>query len=186
MRTIILALVLMLLTAACGGADDELGGIEEQIVENIVEQAADEGVDLDINTDDDGSMTVTFDDEDGEGSATFGGDLPDDFPFVLPAVYEVFTSSHFETDGGTMYSAVIQAPPEDFDDLAAMYQEWLTDEGFEVTTTDMQNDQINMLLIFGERDDVEANVSVSLSDEPNADGSVTSKTNVTMTWTPAG
>lgn len=186
MRTIALAVVLVLSATACGGSDDELGGIEEEIVENIIEQAAEEGVDLDIDNDDDGSMTVTFDDEDGGGSATFGGDLPDDFPFMLPDLYEVFTSSQFETDEGTMYSAVIQAPPEDLSDLAVLYEEWLNSEGFEVVTNEMQTGEVTLLMIFGERDDAEANVSLSLSDEPNADGSVTPKTNISMSWVPAG
>lgn len=186
MKEAALAVVLVVVVAACGGSDDELGGIEEQIVENIIEQASEEGVDLDIDSDDD-SMTVTFDDEDGEGAVTFGGGLPDDFPFPLPDEYEVGTSMEFEQDAGTQYSAVVHTAPEDFDDLAVMYESWMEDEGFEVDKNTIEGDGTKVIFLNGVRDDVGVAISMSLNEVANDDdGNLIYETAISLSWTPTG
>lgn len=187
MRKIVIAVTLVLVAAACGGSEDDLGGIEEEIIEQILDEASNQDVEVDFDSDDDGGLTVTIDDDEGDGQVTLGGGLPDDFPFPLPDEYEVGSSMEFEQDGGKTYSAVIHTGPEEFDDLAAMYESWLEDEGFEVNKTDLQGDGTKVVFLNAERDDARADISLSLDEVANDDeGNLIYATNISMTWTPQG
>ena len=182
MKTFLIA-TMLLLVVACGGSDDELTGIEQDVVEQIVEQASDQDVDVSIDSEEDGGFTMNIDDEDGTGQVSLGGGLPDDFPFPLPAAYEVGTSMELEQDGGKFYSAVIHTGPEEFDDLAAMYEGWLEDEGFEISKSEIQGDGTSVIFLRGQRDDVGADISMSLDDVANDDaGNLIYQTNISLTW----
>lgn len=183
MRTSLVA-ALLLVVAACGGSDDELTGAEEEVVEQMIEEASDQDVDVEIDSEDDGGFTMTIDEEDGTGQVSLGGGLPEDFPFPLPAEYEVGTSMELEQDGGVFYSAVIHADPDEFGDLATMYETWLEDEGFEVNKSEISSGETSAIFLMGQRDDVAADISMSLDDVANDDaGNVIYQTNISLTWT---
>ena len=135
--------------------------------------------------DDEFSMTL----EDGDESLdmTLGDDLPDGFPFPLPDVYEVGSSFEFDDANGTTYSVVLQMPESDFDSVAALYEGFLNDEGFEVAKTDMSSDEGQFVFLVGERSDVQASISMSTQEVANdAAGNLIFETNVSLTWTPSG
>ena len=182
MKTFLVA-AMLLLVVACGGSDDELTGVDKEVIEQVVEQASDQDVDVTIDSDEDGGFTMNIDEEDGTGQVSLGGGLPDDFPFPLPAEYEVGTSMEFEQDGGTFYSAVIHAGPDELNDLAAMYEAWLEDEGFEISKSEIQGDGTSMIFLMGQRDDAQADISMSLDDVANDDaGNIIYQTNISLTW----
>ncbi len=187
MRKITLLTALLVAIAACGGSDDGLNLAEEEIAEQLIEAAADQDVQLDLEADpdEDGAFTVKIDEDDGSGQVSFGGGLPDDFPFPLPDEYEVGTSMEFEQDGGTSYSAVIHTGPDEFDALASMYESWLNDQGFEVSKTELVSDDKKVTFLMGQREDAAADISLALDDVANDDaGNLIYETNISMTWAP--
>ncbi|MCL1693972.1 MAG: hypothetical protein M3096_09825 [Actinomycetia bacterium] len=180
MKRITLIVAFSLTLAACGGADDAANSIVEQ----VVEQASGDGVD--ISTDDDG-VSVSFESEDGSGSASFAEELPDGFPFPVPDEYELGVSMTFEDDNGTSYSVVIEIPADDFDAVKEMYESWMESEGFTVDTTELEDDTSKFALMMGERDDVSAGVSMSVEAISNDDaGNITYATVVTLSWDAKG
>lgn len=158
---------------------DTSGGSDDQ-------GAPDPDIELDALDEDDG-VTMTFDDGDQSGEVSFGSDLPDDFPFPLPDVYEVGSSTEFQDAAGMTYSAVIHTPPDDFDAVATMYEDFLNDQGFDVTNQSMGSDTERFVLLDGQRDDATAGIWISIEEVANdADGNLVFETNVSLTWTPAG
>jgi hypothetical protein len=123
---------LALVAAACGGGDD--------LAEAIINSQTDGNVDISndgqsitfesedgsgtINTDGDGNITFQGTDEDG-GQISItggGGDIPADFPLpVAPGGTVAFSMSSTEGDLLT-----ISYPADDFDQLAALYTEFMT------------------------------------------------------------
>lgn len=187
MRKITLVTALFLIVAACGGSDDGLNVIEEQIAEELIEEVAPQDVELDLGVDDDdkGGLTMTIDEEDGSGEVSFGGGLPDDFPFPLPDAYEVGSSMEFTQDEGTSYSAVIHTGPEEFDALVAMYESWLDNEGFEVSKTELASDDTKVVFFMGQREDAAADISLALDEVANDEaGNLIYATNISLTWAP--
>lgn len=157
-RVITALLVLMALVAAsCGdGASDELA-------ENILEQQP--GVeDVAIDTDDD-SMTISIESDDGDISLEMGsGDLPDGFPFPIPDGCDVVGSSSWEGPDGTAMQAGLEFPAEDFDSVVAFYEDFLDDEGFEITKTTSGSGSDAMVMLLAENVEASASVIVSQTD----------------------
>ena len=184
----ILVVVMALVVVGCGGSDDEAsdGGLAGNVAEAIVEQIAEEaGDDVDIEIDGD-EVTVSFDDESGSGEATFGGgELPDGFPFPVPDEYEVGSSMVFDQGSGDMFSVTLSAPDTDFDEIAAMYEEFLKDEGFEVNRNLMEGDAGKTLFLDGTRSDATAFISMSVQEVGNDDaGNLFHETLISLSWTP--
>lgn len=141
---------------------------------------------LDDATSDDG-VTMSIDGDDGSVDMSLGGDLPDDFPFAVPDVYEVGSSFQFDDASGTTYSAVLNAPEDDFDAIVAFYDEFLNSEGFEVVKSDFSSDDGRFVMMTGERSDATASITMSTEEVANdADGNLIFETNVSLTWMPAG
>ena len=181
MKKLSLIVALALIAAACGGADDAANSIAEQ----IVEQAS--GDSVDISTSNDGDVTMSFESEDGSGSASFSEELPADFPFPVPDEYELGASMTFEDDSGTSYSVVLQVSADEFDAMKEMYESWMEDEGFTVDTTEMGDGTSKLAFITGERDDVSAGASMTLEAVSNDDaGNLTYATVITLSWDPVG
>ncbi|VAV97550.1 hypothetical protein MNBD_ACTINO01-1759 [hydrothermal vent metagenome] len=176
MKKLALIVTLSLVVAACGGTDDAANSIAEK----IVEQAS--GNSVDISTDD-GGLTMSVEGEDGTETVSFNEDLPEGFPFPVPDTYELGGAFTYESDAGTSYSVVIQVSADEFDALKEMYQSWMDSEGFTVDTTEMGSGNEKFALISGERDDVSAGVSMSLEAVSNDDaGNVTYATMITLSW----
>ncbi|RLE16897.1 MAG: hypothetical protein DRJ28_00550 [Actinobacteria bacterium] len=181
MKKLALMITATLIVASCGGSDDAA----DALVEQIIEQTDVEGIDL--STGDDGELTLTIEDDEGTAQASFGGDLPADFPFPLPDVYEVGTSMQFDEESGTSYTAVIEVAGDAYDSMKEKYESWLEDEGFTVDTLEMQSNEGNAAFITGEREDVQASVSMSVEEVANDDaGNLTYATFVTLAWMPIG
>ena len=111
--------------SACSGAD-----VAEGILEN---QEGVGDVEIDENN---GSVVIEVEDEDGGGSAVIGGgDVPDGFPIPVP-------------DGGTVVSVFTQDadaivtltyPASEYDSLVATYQDFVDGTGGEVSTFTSSN-----------------------------------------------
>lgn len=160
-----------------GGGSDDDGPPPDPTIEldSLGDAAADDGV------------TMSLDGDDGSADVSFGGDLPDDFPFALPDVYEVGSSFQFDDASGTTYSAVLQAPEDDFDAIVAFYDDFLNSKGFEVMKSDFSSDDGRFVMMTGERSDALASITMSTEEVANdADGNLTFETSVSLTWTPAG
>jgi hypothetical protein len=138
------------------------------------------------DTDDDG-VSVTFDDGDQSGEVAFGGELPDDFPFPVPDVYEVASSFQFDDATGTTFSTLLTVPEDDFDAVATMYEEFLNADQFEVTKSDFSSGDGSFVVLSGERSDARVDISMSIQEVANdAAGNLTFETLVSLTWTPIG
>jgi len=176
MKKLALIVTLSLVVAACGGADNAANSLAEK----VVEQAS--GNSVDISTDD-GGLTMSVEGDDGTQTVSFNEDLPEGFPFPVPDTYEVGGAFTYESDAGTSYSVVIQVSADQFDAMKEMYQSWMESEGFTVDTTVLGDDTSKVALIFGERDDVSAGASLSLEAVSNDDaGNVTYATVITLSW----
>lgn len=126
--TVVLA-ALTLALSACSG-EDIAGDIAEEVLE---EQEGVGDVDIDENN---GSIVIEVEDEDGGGSAVIGGgDVPDGFPIPVP-------------DGGTVVSVFTQDadailtltyPASDYDSLVATYQDFVDGTGGDASTFTSSN-----------------------------------------------
>lgn len=204
--TIVVLSAAILTFTACGstgGSDDAAEAVAEQVVDEILEEAADGEIavntdDGDITlTDEDGSvvmetdddeMTMTVENDEGGFEATLGGELPDGFPFPLPSEFEVRSSMEIDDADGTSFSAVIVVAAEEYDSVKAMYQTWLEGEGFEVDAFEVDNaDGTSGVFLNGIRSDVDAFISISVEEVANDDaGNLTYETAISLTWTPNG
>lgn len=160
--------------AIVGESADEMDGADE----------ADGAGEMDEADEADGDDIIASDGESMLGG-DLGGDLPDDFPFPVPDTYEVASQFWFEDESGMTFTAVLNAPEDDFDAVAELYQSFLEGEGFEVTVTDMSGGDVRMVWLGGERDDVRADVTMSIEEVSNdAAGNVVSETVVSLGWIP--
>jgi len=176
MKKLALIVMLSLIAAACGGADDAANSIAEQIVEQAT------GDNVDISTSEDG-VTVSFESEDASGSASFSEALPADFPFPVPDEYELGASMTFEDDNGTSYSAVLQASADEFDAMKEMYKSWMEGESFTVEVDEIGDGTNKLAFITGERDDASGGATMTLEAISNDDaGNITYATVITLSW----
>lgn len=131
--------------------------------------------------------TMTLDNGEESVEVGLGGDLPADFPFALPDVYEVGTSAQLEDASGKMFTAVLHAPIEDFDMIVAFYEDFLSSKGFEMTKNVMSSGTDQIVVLNGQRDDAVADIWMSTEEIANDDdGNLVDETNVSLTWSPQG
>jgi hypothetical protein len=125
LRTIILLAVTALAFAACSGGD-----LAEEIIESQ------DGVgDVEIS-ENNGSVVIEVEDEEGDGSAVIGGgEVPADFPIPVPDggdVAAVFTQ-------GSDATVTLTYPASEYDSLVATYQDFVDGTGGEVNTFSSSN-----------------------------------------------
>ncbi|MEA2000554.1 MAG: hypothetical protein U9N84_01505 [Actinomycetota bacterium] len=142
-------LALVLVVAACGGQS-----AEEELLEQIFENAGEDIGDIDINTDGDGfnlniegedgedvSITGGGDDDDfeitveGEDGGTFsfgGGDLPDGLQIPVPDGGNVLLSIEAED----MITVSLEYPGSDFDGIVGFYDSELNPDSDDVDRTE--------------------------------------------------
>ncbi len=100
------------------------------IAETAVEQLAEgqEGVE-NVAIDDDGKITVEFEDEEGGGSFVIGGgDVPDGLPMPVPDGGNVMSS----IEQGNTYSVMVMYPADRYDEILTLYADWVS--GQDTTT----------------------------------------------------
>lgn len=114
-RWTIIGTALLVAMAACSSAD---------LAENVIEQSGDVGnIEIDEN---DGTVVIEIQDDDGDTSAVIGGgDVPDDFPIPVP-------------DGGNVMAVVTQGvdtslsityPQDQFENLKDFYSDYASNTG---------------------------------------------------------
>ncbi len=146
-----------------------------------------DGPDPDVAEPDADETTLTFDDGEISGEVAFGGELPDDFPFPVPANYEVGSSFQYDDASGTTFTAVLNTPEADFDTVANLYEDFLNAEGFDVEKSDFSTDGAKFVLITGERSNASVGINMSTEEVANdAAGNLTFETLVSLTWVPLG
>jgi hypothetical protein len=153
-RTIVLLSAMTLALSACSG-EDIAGNIAEEVLEN---QEGVGDVEIDENN---GSIVIEVEDEDGGGSAVIGGgDVPDDFPIPVPDGGSVNFSSSNEQ--GT--SLNITYPVSEYESLVATYQTFADGVGGDVTTYNTTNPNSQTWLVSTETESYSISVTESGSD----------------------
>jgi hypothetical protein len=119
LRTTVVVVVAVFAMAACSGGD-----VAEQILESQ------EGVgDVDIN-ENNGSVQIELEGEDGETAVIGGGEVPEGFPIPVPdggTVAAVFTQDSDAT-------VTLSYPASEYDSLVATYQSFVDGTGGDVNT----------------------------------------------------
>lgn len=156
MRLGLIIVILALMSVGCGKAAENLieGAIENQLEE--------EGVgDVNIDLDEDGGVVSI---ETDEGSMSFGGtEIPNDFRLPIPDYEEVVGVA---TQTGEFASSMVTLSfdPDDFDDVAALYEDFFSDEGWEVSRTDSSADGDRMVIFYASKDAVSASAIVGYNE----------------------
>ncbi|MEA1901900.1 MAG: hypothetical protein U9N56_00065 [Actinomycetota bacterium] len=136
-----------LLVASCSGGD-----VAERIIEGQ------EGVgDVEVN-EDDGSVKIEIEDEEGDISASFGaGEIPDGFPIDVP-------------NGGSVMAVVEQSDDatvslsynsSEFDSIVGFYEDWIAGTGSEVVN---KLEVANPKSVAWTVEDGDSRYSISVSD----------------------
>jgi len=153
-RTMVLLSAMTLALSACSG-EDIAGNIAEEVLEG---QEGVGDVEIDENN---GSIVIEVEDEDGGGSAVIGGgEVPDDFPIPVPDGGNVNFSS--STDQGT--SLNITYPVSEYDSLVATYQSFADGVGGDVTTYNTDNPKSQTWLVSTDTESYSISVTESGSD----------------------
>jgi len=155
-RLLIVLVVLALVAAGCAKAAEKTieGAIEKQLEE---EGGGNANVDI---SEDDGSVSIETD----EGSMQIGGgDIPSDFPLPVPEGAEVV--SVISTSGETAGSQVSMTfDPDDFDDVATLYDDFFNEQDWEVSRSNSDSDGIRIVFISGSNDQLTAQVIIGYTD----------------------
>ena len=155
-RLLIVLVVLALVAVGCSKAAERTieGAIEKQI-----EDESGGNANVDIN-EDDGSVSIETD----EGSIQIGGaEIPGDFPLPVPDHAEVI--SVMSTSGENAGAQVSMTfDPDDLDDVAALYEDFFNDQGWEVSRTNSDSDGIKIVFISGSSDQLTASVIIGYTD----------------------
>jgi hypothetical protein len=121
-RIVVVLAALTLTLSACSGGD-----IAEEILEG---QEGVGDVEIDENN---GSLVIEVEDEDGDGSVVIGGgQVPDGFPLPVPDGGTVAMS--MSSDEGS--SVTVTYPISEYDSLVSTYQSFVDSTGGDVTTMD--------------------------------------------------
>ena len=161
MRALVLVPLIAVALTACGAA-------QEAVSERIVEEAAGEGVDLELG--DDGQV-ASIETEDGSLEMSANGEVPEEWPDDVPLFEDgtVNSSQVATSDGQTIVSIdfVTDADSESvFDTMVAAYEA----AGFTTTTTsNMGDDNGSLASYVGERNGTTITMSV-LSDPSSPTG----------------
>ncbi|MGZ5384296.1 MAG: hypothetical protein ACXW15_07285 [Acidimicrobiia bacterium] len=155
-RLMIVLAVLALIAVGCAKTAEQT--LENQ-VENQLEEESGGDANVDIN-EDDGSVSIETD----EGSMQIGGgEIPSDFPLPVPdhaAVLSVVSTSG--ENAGAQVS--MSFDPGDFDDVAAMYDDFFNDQDWEVSRTNSDSDGSKVVIISGSNDELTTSVIVAYTD----------------------
>ena len=153
MRTLLVVPLIAVALTACGAA-------QEAVSEQIVEEAAGEGVDLELG--DDGQV-ASIETEDGSLEMSAGGEVPEEWPDDVPLFDDgVLGSSPVSaSDGKTFISidySTDRGAQDVVDGLIAVYES----AGFTTTATSNMVDASDGVSIYaGERDGTTVSVSAA-------------------------
>jgi hypothetical protein len=145
-----------LAAAGCGKAAEKT--LEEAIERQIEEEG--ESGDVNVDLDDDGGISIETD----EGSFQIGGnEIPDGFLLPIPDYEEISAvSSQTGEFAGAMVTVTFD--PDEFEDVAEMYEDFFNDQGWEISRTDANTGNDRMVIIYGEGDELSASAIVGYTD----------------------
>ena len=148
--------VVALIAAGCGKA-------AETVIENAIENQLEEegGGDVNIDLDEDGGVVSI---ETDEGSMSIGGtEIPDDFRLPLPD-YDEVVGVITQTGDFASSMVTLSFDPDDFDDVAELYEDFFNEEGWELSRTDSSSDGDRMVIIYASKDEISASAIVGHND----------------------
>ena len=153
MRTLLVVPLIAVALTACGAA-------QEAVSEQLVEEVAGEGVDLELG--DDGQI-ASIETEDGSLEMNAGAEVPEEWPGDVPLFDggEIFSSQVFTVDGETsvVVSYTTDADPEaTFDSLIEAYEA----AGFAAESTSNSGDFASF---YGTRGDTILSAAMTLGVE---------------------
>ena len=131
----------------------------EEAIERQIEEEGGSG-DATVDLDDDGGISIETD----EGSIQIGGgEIPDDFLLPVPDYKELSGVSTFTGEfAGAMVT--LSFDPDDFEDVADLYEEFFNDQGWEVSRTDTSSGDDRIVIISGSSDELTASAIVGYTD----------------------
>ena len=156
MRLGIVIVVLALVSVACGN-------VAENVLENAIENQLEEesGGDVNIDLDEDGGVVSI---ETDEGSMSIGGtEIPDDFPLPLPD-YEEVVGVITQTGDFASSMVTLSFDPNDFEEVAELYEDFFNDADWELSRTDSTTDGDRMVIIYASKDEVSASAIVGYNE----------------------
>lgn len=161
-RTLLLASVAALGLTACGSA-------EEAVTERILEEAAGEGVDVELGED---GEVVSIETDEGSMEVGTGGELPEEWPDGVPTFEDgSITGNQVFTSNGETIISVSYATDLDPKSAIDALKADLEGAGFSIVTSSDMTDGAGAGLssVIGEKDNVTASYSASGSPD---DGTV--------------
>jgi hypothetical protein len=153
-RTLVLASVAALGLTACGSA-------EEAVTERILEEAAGEGVDVELGED---GEVVSVETEDGSMEIGTGGELPPEWPADVPTFDDgTITASQVFDSNGETFVTVSYASQTDPAEVVESMKAALEGAGFSIISNSDMTDGAGAGLssIVVERENVSATFSAS-------------------------
>jgi hypothetical protein len=150
-------MVVALVAAGCAKAAEK--ALEEAIERQLEEEG---GGDVNIDLDEDGGV-VSIETE--EGSIDIGGtEIPDDFLLPIPDQREVL-GVVIQTGEYASSTVTLSFDPDDFDDVAALYEDFFNDQGWEVSRTDSSGDGNRLVILSGTSDELTASAIIGYNDD---------------------
>jgi hypothetical protein len=153
-RTLVLASVAALGLTACGSA-------EEAVTERILEEAAGEGVDVELGED---GEVVSIETDDGSIEVGSGGELPAEWPADVPTFDDgTITGSQVLDSNGETFVTVSYASQTDPAEVVESMKASLEAAGFSIISNSDMTDGAGagLSMLIAERENVSATFSAS-------------------------
>lgn len=122
MSRVVVLLGVALMLVGCGRVAEE---VAERAIEAELESEG--GGDVDIDMSADGTGEISFESEDGSGSVSIGGDLPEQLTVPLVDGYDVVSSSVSESDGEAFVVVSLEYSVSEVDALVEFYDGHFSD-----------------------------------------------------------
>ncbi len=159
----LLLAVLALVVTACGAA---IENVSEELIEQAAEQGG--GGEVEIDFDDEG-VSVSVQNDDGNFAIGSDLDLPDGLTIPLPSGGNITTAG---SDGSYTFASV-QFPGDRYDELAAFYEDWTSNDGQEwsytESTTDMSGTKIRTIAYYADASGITVSDCVTATSDGSFD-----------------
>lgn len=154
------------LVSGCGAASPE--NLAEELIEKGLESEGVDNVEIDLSDNEDGEVTLNFEDEDGNAiGLQTGQQLPEGWPEDQPVPdAAVIAAAHsFTDDGVTTYSVVFEAPADQYDGFKEHFLANNASRNMTAELETVSQDGKNIVYTWGTESDVEVSLVMSSSPE---------------------
>lgn len=137
LTTVLPFAIVATLVSGCGAASPE--NLAEELIEQGLESEGIDNVEIDLSDNEDGEVTLNFEDEDGNAiGLQTGQQLPEGWPAdqPMPDGAVIVTAHSFTDDGVTTYSTVFQGSTDQYD---AFKEHFLANNGSRNMTAELEN-----------------------------------------------